>query len=287
MKQQVALFILLLLLLNEGFSQSYLGYRSNRRYIASYGIGISSYQGDLNNPKDYFDTKFNTNIGFQKLLHPNISVRSEFTYFRISGDDRTADSEGRVVRNLSFRSDNFELNAVGIFHLFASGPKFYQREKFNPYGFAGIGVLYFNPKGELDGKWYPLQPIQTEGVGYSRVTMVIPMGVGVQVKVNPFINVAIEIGYRKTFTDYLDDVSTVYLDNNSFGDDIHRRLADRRWEIGLPPLPEGNIRGNPSNKDSYLLFNIKGEYYLPIKADDDWRKIMYKRKRNRYRPYGR
>ncbi len=40
----------------------------------------------------------------------------------------------------------------------------------------------------------------------------IPMGVGVKYYVNETINLSLELLYRKTFTDYIDDVSTTFVD---------------------------------------------------------------------------
>jgi hypothetical protein len=292
MKLRVVLITLVcFIILQDASAQGFYNLRNNRNFLASYGAGVTSYFGDLNNPKDYFDSKFSTNIGLQYLFAERFGVRSELTYFRLAGDDATAGVEGREIRNLSFRSDNIEFNVTGMVHLFPKGMRFYQRQNINPYAFAGIGLLYYNPRAELDGTWHNLRPIQTEGVAYSKFTVVIPMGIGVKVKAGPFFNVAAEVGLRTTFTDYLDDVSGTYIDNNSFESDLHRRLADRRWELGRNPAQEGAIRGNPNNNDSYMLINLKVEYFLPYALfgmdENDPRKIMQKRKRNRYRPRGR
>jgi hypothetical protein len=134
----------------------------------------------------------------------------------------------------------------------------------------------------LNGQKYALQPLQTEGVKYSRLAFVIPFGIGGKVKLTPFINMNIEVGWRKTFTDYIDDISTVFKDNASFTDPIARQLADRRPEIDLPVLPAGNKRGEPSNKDGYMLLSVKFEYYLPYQFGQ-YRKIYNRKRRAAYR----
>src|SRR6185369_11445300 len=111
-------------------------------------------------------------------------------------------------RNLSFSENCFEISAVGIINLFPQGRSFYQRPAFNVYGFAGIGLLYFNPTTMYNGQKYQLASQNTELVNYSTVTPVIPLGLGVRFKIGPFTNLSFEGGFRKTFTDYLDDVST-------------------------------------------------------------------------------
>lgn len=103
-------------------------------------------------------------------------------------------------------------NISGMWHFVPCKRGFYQRSNSNGYLFLGFGGLYFNPKTTVDGKEYASQPLQIEGVAYSRFAFVIPFGVGAKMKLTPFVNLAFEAGWRKTFTDYLDDVGTVHLD---------------------------------------------------------------------------
>ncbi len=265
------------------WSQSFYNFGRQRDIIVSLGLGTSSYFGDLNDPGDKFDFPFNVNVGMEYFLNDRISLRSEITYFRLKGDDAESDTEGRVRRNLSFQSNNGELNFVGIFNLRRNGRRFYQRPPVNAYAFAGIGLAYFNPRGKVPqnyvtgdgvngttipledaGDYVALQPLNTEGEDYNRMTMVIPFGGGVRFKAGPFFNIALEAGYRITFTDYLDDVSTNYRDQAEFGDDyLAAAMADRRPEINLKRLEPGHIRGDDSDNDGYMLYNIKVEFYLP------------------------
>lgn len=285
MRPTLIIGIILVFLSLDGFGQSFYNYRRGRDIIASVGTGTSTYFGDLKDNGDYFDPKPNLNLGLQYFFNERFGARAELGWFQIEGDDASEKESGKYKRNLSFISNNFELNVVGIVQAFPNGVKYYQRNNFNIYGFAGIGLLYFNPKAELDGKRYALQPIKTEGVSYSRVTIVIPYGLGVKYKVNPFFNVCIEGGFRQTFTDYLDDVSDKYIDNSSFSDPIHAQLADRRTEIGLPLKEAGDARGNPNKNDSYFNLNLKVEFYLPAEflSTAKMRKSSNPRKRNRRR----
>ncbi|UII31637.1 DUF6089 family protein [Fulvivirga ulvae] len=278
MKIFVAVLSIGLLFITElAYSQSFFRFSGGRDAIVSLGTGTSTYFGDLKDPGEYMDAKPSLNVGMQYFFNPRISARAEMTWFRLKGDDRDADVNGRILRNLSFRSDNLEFNVVGIINAFPNGARFYQRPQFNPYGFLGVALLYFNPKGEVPstdwdgndlqkaGKYIALQPLQTEGVNYSRLAIVIPFGAGIKYKASPFINIAIEGGYRLTFTDYLDDVSTTYQLHSSIEDPLVQAMADKRHELDLPPLglEPDHIRGNPNNNDGYFLFNVKVEYYLP------------------------
>jgi hypothetical protein len=264
------------------YAQSFYAVRRERSIIGSIGTGVSSYFGELKEEKRSIDSKLNINVGLKYYFTNRISVRSELTWFQLHGDDSEAKDQDRVYRNLDFTANNFELNATGAVDLFPAGQRFYQRPKLNLYGFAGIGLLYSNPKTEYQGKKYALQSLQTEGVKYSRFQAVIPYGFGARVMLTPFVNIALEAGYRLTFTDYLDDVSTVHLDPSAFTDPIAAALSDRRPEVGQPIAAPGTRRGNPEKNDSYLLINAKLEYYIPDGVFWNTSKKLYKSKRKAY-----
>jgi hypothetical protein len=266
-------------------AQSFYALRRERSIIASFGSGNASYFGDLKDPKEYMDPKFNLTAGLQYFVNPRSSARVDLTYFQLKGDDAKSDDDSRQIRNLSFTSGNIELALTGTVNLLPMGSRFYQRPSFNVYGFAGIAFLYTNPKAELEGKKYALQPLQTEDVKYSRIQPVIPYGLGVRIKAGPFFNVAIEGGYRLTFTDYLDDVSTVHPDKSSWDpNSVRFKLSDRRPELGLPPYDPGTQRGDPAN-DGYFLLTAKVEYYLPYNFlfKTDQRKLYNKKRKQYYR----
>ncbi|MCA6073402.1 hypothetical protein [Fulvivirga sedimenti] len=301
MKKYTILTILIVTLFSSvAWSQSFYNFNRQRDIILSFGTGTSAYFGDLNDPGDIFDTRWNINLGLEYFLNDRISVRGELMYFSLAGDDESSNTEGRVRRNLSFTSDNGELNFVGIFNFRRNGRRFYQRPGVNGYVFGGLGLAYFQPKAIVPdvyvddfgnstplpnaGEKIALKPLMTEGVDYNRVSLVIPFGGGVRFKAGPFFNIALEAGYRITFTDYLDDVSTTFRDQSIFGNDLTARaLADRRPEIGLPRLAPGKRRGDSSDNDGYMIYNIKVEYYLPthIMSTSKFKKNRRRSKRPR------
>lgn len=257
------LIALLILVEFSVHAQSFYSVRRDRSLLLVAGTGTSTYLGELSNPGDYLDAKPNLNVGLQYFVAPRISFRGEVNWFQLSGDDAKADDIHRLERNLSFRSNNFEISFVGAVHLFPKGSRFYQRSILNPYAFLGLGYLYFNPSAELNGTRYALAPLQTEGVAYGRTAFVVPYGLGLKVKTGPFFNFVIEGGMRATFTDYLDDVSTVHPDKSTWTDPIRIALSDRRSEKDLQPYQPGARRGNPDSNDYYFLLNAKIEYFLP------------------------
>lgn len=259
MRIATSLLIVFLFITDALQAQSFYGSRRNRSTILTAGTGTTSYFGDLNNPGDRFDSKLNLNIGLQYYIDERFGARAEMTWFQLRGTDEEADGPSRRERNLSFSSNNFELNILGIMDILPHGGRFYQRPTVSPYLFAGLGLLYFRPTAEYQGETYNLRPLQTEGVDYSPVTLVFPFGFGIKFKASPFFNIGLEGGYRHSLTDYIDDVSNVYVDKTG-APEIEQALADRR--LG-EPAPPGVQRGNPQDNDGYAIFNIKLEYYLP------------------------
>lgn len=266
----------------ELHAQSFYSLRRDRSLIGIFGINTSTYYGDLKDDSDVIDAKPSISLGLMTGVSRRVYVRSEFSWIALSGRDLPDAGSGRAGRNLSFKSNNYELNISALWHVIPHRGRFYQRTNYNAYLFIGVGGLYFNPKATLDGQEYALQPLQTEGVEYSRFAFVVPFGAGGRVKLTPFANLVLEAGWRKTFTDYLDDVSTVHIDNASIANPITRRLTDRRPEVNLPIKPEGSKRGNPDEKDWYMLLSLKLEYYLPYQVGQQ-RKTYKKRRRATYR----
>ena len=263
-------------------AQSFYAMRTDRSLIGIVGLNTSTYYGDLKDDSDLIDVKPSLSLGLMTGVSRKLYLRGEFSWITLSGRDLPDAGSGRAGRNLSFTSNNYEFSVSGLWHIVPYTGRFYQRANFNGYAFLGVGGLYFNPKTTLDGEEYALQPLQTEGVAYSRFAFVIPFGVGAKIKLTPFANLALEAGWRKTFTDYIDDVSTQHIDISAVSDPVRRRLADRRPELGIQPVAPGNKRGNPNRDDAYMLLSAKLEYYLPYQLGSQ-KKTYRKKRRATYR----
>lgn len=284
--------VLFLVLVTElSFGQSFYAIRRERSLIATVGTGTANYFGELVNPKSLGKVRPNLVVGAEYYFTDRISTRAELSWFMLAGSDADANDD-RKERNLSFFSHNFELSTTGTISLFPNGGRFYQRPAINLYGFAGVGLLYFNPKTRYQGDVVALAPLETEGKSYSRVIPVIPFGLGVKFKYGPFFNIILEGGYRLTFSDYLDDVSSKrypgYPGSTNLSSPLATALSDRRQEyydkhgIDRTVNPAVGIRGNPDTNDGYILFNVKVQYYLPIEVANSQRKL-YNQKRRQYR----
>lgn len=268
--------------------QSFYSIKRNRNTSFSLGTGTAVYTGELVNPKSIGKVRYNLAIGAEYYFIPSrLSVRAEAVWFRIAGTDATANDD-RVERNLSFFSNNQELNLTGAFYVLPEKAAYYQRLPINFYVWGGVGLLRFNPKAEYNGKNVALQPLQTENVNYSRTQLVIPYGLGLRLMATPLFNLQIEGGYRTTFTDYLDDISSKnYVDPTLLSSDLSRALADRRKERDpdYPAVHTYGVRGNPKYKDGYFLMNVKLQYYIPkeLFGNSSYNKA-YRNKRRSFNP---
>lgn len=289
-KLKIALSIVLCLVFFRTHGQSFYKRSHTTHLVLTAGTGTASYFGDLID-----DGKFNfrpsLSAGVRYSFYDRFSVGGDLTYFRLAGNDKNSGSKER--RNLSFKSNNVELNGTIRIALFKSGARFYLRRAVNPYVYGGVGLLWFQPRAEYNGKNYNLRSMETEGVRYSPFILNFPFGGGVKFKMNAFVDITIDGGYRYTLTDYLDDVSSEFPDPASFSDPIARALSDRSGEVGTdPPLAQRGLppfedikrwpRGWNNQKDGYFILNIRVEYYLsPIR--DTYRAIKYKGTRQRIR----
>jgi hypothetical protein len=245
------------------FSPSYGQY-------AEFGIlaGASNYHGDLAQEIVLGESHFAGGIMYRHNFNPTWAGRISAMYGTISGTDDNFDEY--YYRNLSFFSDIIEFNAMMEFNYkpFHTG-KF--RKEITTYLYSGISAFHFNPKTEVDGNVLELRPLKTEGENsdYSQFQIAIPMGIGVKYPLSKNWIVGLELGFRRTFTDYLDDVSTVYpvYPPNSGG--TSRQLSDRSWErpdVGPQGLAQpGDTRGNPELNDWYMFSSLTISYrFTPI-----------------------
>ncbi len=236
------------------------GHNANRSLKLTLSGGLASYNGDLNSTGEHINTIFGLGIIYK--FAPHVSLKSEFSFYTLSGTD----AGGRNWhRNLSFQSNNVEGYAGLMYELFdIDNPSRGRGLIINPYVFAGLGFTTLNPFTTLDGKRYYLRTYKTEDIAYSRSSMILPFGVGVRFEVSKRLGFSLEGAYRYAFTDYLDDVSTTYIGSANITDQIRARLADRGPEAPIPQpfIEAGSQRGSPTVKDGYATLTLKVEYLL-------------------------
>jgi len=230
------------------------------------------------------NTEFVAGIYFGATYKNAVALRLEANFGRVSAYDSvlsnvplTDIARARYNRNLSFRSNITEIALVAELHpLFAFvdwTTKEFDPPRFSPYVLFGVGFFNFNPQANLNNRWVDLPPLSTEGQGfpeypsrqpYKLNAISFPVGAGVKYDLSPTFNLRAEFMYRPTNTDYLDDVSKTYIDeqafiNNLAGANLSNALAlhDRQRGEYLPQSEPGKKRGNTKDKDQYFSFNLK------------------------------
>ena len=276
--------------------------KPRREYIV--GIGGANFLGELggaNQIGTHFIKDFEisaTRPSFQLAVRYRpksmVAFKGGFYYQLLSGADRLTQEPYRKNRNLSFRSPILELSAQAEFYFTRDqlGSQYNIRNArrgktsdFQAYAFVGVGGYFFNPQAKYNGKWVNLQPLGTEGQGlpggpapYSRFGVCIPYGLGAKFGITKEWYVGIELGVRKVFTDYLDDVSTVYYNNAVLlkeRGEMAAYLADPSLFNYPPELggdatgamqsAAGEQRGDPKSKDAYMFTNITVSYKFPYR----------------------
>lgn len=279
----------------------------NIKIEAGLNFGPTFFLGDLGGHRGYGSTFIkDVNLPVTKLMkgafisvYPNewLGFRLAAQYTFVEGQDKLINTNGtnelyRKFRNLDFKSNIWEAyTAVEFFPLMYL--KQYDEEyqpRLRPYVFAGVGVFHFNPQGSLtdangNTTWYYLHPLHTEGQGfaeypdrkmYSLTQLNIPMGGGLKYLVSDKVNLGIELLYRKTFTDYIDDVSTTFIDPALFNKYLSAADANIALQIydkassAYTRTDPGLQRGNPKNNDAYFSFVLKMGIRLSGNFENDY-----------------
>jgi len=247
--------------------------KAQRWQVTAFG-GISNYQGDMQEKRLTTSQSHGAfGLGVAYDLTDHIVLRSGLTYGKITGDDKLATDDFLRLRNLNFTSKILEFSLLAEYDFFSL-----QEKRFTPYVFAGLGIFGFDPyTTDTLGTRYYLQPLGTEGQGlsidpsnkpYHRVQPSIPFGLGIKLRVTENITLGYELGMRKTFTDYLDDISNRYTDAAVLLAERGPKaveLSYRGGELkdGDPAYPaEGTKRGGSEYKDWYYFQGITLNYRL-------------------------
>ncbi len=268
------------------------------RQEVTFGTGTTWLLGDVGGHKDtpsnsvldmnFKETSWGVFAGYNYYLSKNISLNGQFSYLWLKARDASGKNAARLQRNLDIQTQVYEIGILGRYYFI--------REKFGEafrlkitqndflYGLSmyvttGIQGLYFNPTGKYTGasKYKPLSNIGTEGqtvagsgiAPYNKFTLAIPLGIGVKYSLGKHWNVGAEYMFRKTFSDYIDDVSGVYYDNNAIiaangGNQEAGLLADPANRTGDKAswTNPGERRGNEKSDDFYMTFMFTVSYKI-------------------------
>lgn len=264
MKKLVVLISLLFFINNTYAQKSVLGA----------GLGFSTYYGDLSSDILQNDLKQShpaIQLFYSYYINQYLNLKFDLGYGNVSGDDSYSSRDWQKERNLSFKSSVTEVSAIAEINFLGI------KHKINPFLFFGVNMFHFNPKAYYNGQWIELQPLGTEGQGtylypdrkkYSLYEYSIIFGGGVKMQINQSVMLSFELGWRKTNTDYLDDVSKDYAGyeelKNTNGE-LAAELADRTDEYnGFDPATRipGTQRGGEKVKDYYTMSFVNFIYIL-------------------------
>lgn len=295
--------ILVLIFTYNSFSQNFTrpGDWKKLRKEIFITVGGANFLGDLGgrdragtdySPADleFALTKTAFGLGYRYKIQKFINVTSKFNYLIVRGDDKKTKDIYRNNRNLSFKSNIFELstrlelgyesgksgNRYGIKRTFGRRIKGITHSYF---AFAGIGVFYYNPKALLGAKYVALKPLHTEGQGlpggpkqYNNYSIALPFGFFYKATIAKQFSIGVEFAWRKTFTDYIDDVGTTYYNKQALADAYGPNtvfLADP--SLGLiggatePNADGSGAQRGDKQRDSYLSLEITAGYIFKTK----------------------
>lgn len=232
-------------------------------------FGASTYYGDL--AQEYFNPN---SIGpmagiFSRFsLSPYFEWRNQFSFTELSADDQKSDFYQN--RNLNFETNIWEFTSTFEFNFLSYGINKKNNElDFTSYVFLGAGAYWFNPKATYNGETIQLRDLGTENQSYSLIQPVIPFGMGVKLAFTDRFEIGFEVGYRRLFTDYLDDVSGNYPNFAQLENDRGLAAAQashaHTYNGSLPAEPNSS-RGDNHLTDAYLFSNFTLTYRI-VKQD--------------------
>lgn len=310
----------------QGFYSSRLW--KNQRNEFGLFLGATNFLGELGGRDlvgsgflwdlEFNQTRFAAGFSYQYYMGERHSVSVQGTFGRVGGHDNTTTEPFRQNRNLHFRSSiyegtiNYQFHFIkakigNLYNLRSTRGKKLGLKSFSigMYGTIGIGGFYFNPQAQLDanidgvpdgGNWINLAPLNTEGQGlpdgpedYKQFSIAIPVGIGFRYNINREWGLKLEMAHRFTFTDYIDDVSTVYYDKSVIAAEHGVQaglLADPNrglipdWQDGnyyYSFSKPGNRRGDETDRDGYL-YAVVGIFYRP-RSTNRGRYVKGKRRR--------
>lgn len=291
-------FILLNVLALPSFAQK------KGRTATYYSLGVQGmgtyFFGDVSS--GIKTIRWGTGLQYLHKITPNFAVTTDVNYIRLLGDDNAVSSpkntysSNAYIRNLHMRNDVIEIGVHGRYEFFPSFDYFTKRKKINGFATIGIGVLYTNPKAkDSTGAWRNLRTIHTENHSYSAFTAYVPVSLGMTYKINSHFDIEFELGYRFTFTDYLDDAKGTYVDPASLNSSDAKYFSNRsaqatdsysgdkrdlnyiQNDLGYPVLTTadgysyvsttsaGQNRGTRFGLDGYFVALVRIVYIIPRK----------------------
>ena len=192
---------------------------SAQKSEVGFGIGTLNYTGDLARSYNILNSRPAATVSYRANLSQVVSLRRAVTGGGIgASDDRPIDAFAEQ-RNASFSLFLMEASTVMEYH-FMNWRDDKHILRFTPYLFGGLAI-------------FGISGAQDKTSEYSNVQAAIPFGLGIKYILNPKWYLSLEFGARKTFFDYLDNVSA-----------------------GSNQLVKNYQYGNPHDNDAYYFIGV-------------------------------
>ena len=238
------------------------------QYNFDYGIklGATNYLGDFVMDMKLSQTSWVAGGYARYKFSPSIAGNLSVNYGIIKGDDALSTNIARNARNLRFKNNILEISARAEYYLFKAndiGGKGRYWVSLKTFSHFGVSAFNHNPKGSFDSStWTPLQPLETEGVYYSKWQVGFPVGAGLFFTYKKKHRIGWDFTWTITFTDYLDDISTEFK-QGPFDGNIGNQSGSSNAEQGvLGSFDVGQKRGDPTNNDTYMFTTLSYGYVL-------------------------
>lgn len=233
-------------------------------------LGGTNYLGDIAKEPNIRSTNLGINLWGRYNISRHFSYRFGLGYGTIDAHDSLYPSNEN--RGLGFRSRIWEFSNIFEFHYNPFGLIHPKNKNSTFYVLTGVNLFYFNPQTQYNGEWVDLQPLATEGQNleggsgkYSRVSVSIPIGMGYKHKLDRHWIVGFEIGYRYTYTDFLDDISGNYPNLEELRDKngiAAVNLSDPSSSVSIDQSrsAKNDMRGDPHLNDWYAFAGVTLSY---------------------------
>ncbi len=225
--------------------------------------GVSYYMGDINPMLPFAQSQLDYRGVVRFNYNNRWTFRFDYSHATVKASDETIG--WRPERGLSFTSVINDFSLVAEFNFleyYTGNPK----KNVSPYIFGGISVFQYTPYAEYGGTMVNLRNYATESTPEQTpwymilstksmpVSVSIPFGFGVKLSLSRHLATSVEWRMQKTFTDYLDDVATVYPEQHA----TFNAEDGETYDLSDPTgnfLP-GQQRGNASFNDWFGMARV-------------------------------
>lgn len=184
-------------------------------------LGVSSYQGDLNDRSDSNIGLFDElnpagGIGVHFPLNPSFGFRWDMNFIRLSGNDNNFQNPAHANRGWSFTNNIFEM--VGMFDWEILGKRRFRstgafRPTLTPVVFVGAGLAFTNSKVDWNNSGNLM--IRMDRVYRKNAEAAFPIGLGLKYYFSEKFALSLETSLRvATFSKYYDGVNLAGFDGS-------------------------------------------------------------------------